>query len=683
MIKGIVVCMFDVKGLTMNKRKYITPLVIFVVVMIVFMARLFQWQFIDGEHYQAQAISSGSYYIKLNASRGEILDRNGNALAQSRTVYNVVVNALTMDSDRNDALEFLIGLLDERGIEPIDNFPIELSEVGFYKFVEDRESDIKYLTEDLLGLEEEASADECMELIIERYDLEDYPKAIVRDMASIRFGMTKAQFSVSSPYLIAEDIDMETVQIIEEESLNMPGVEIRLSTKREYEDGTIAPHIIGSIGSITQEQYDLFVENDNTYSSSNVSGYAYNDKLGQSGIESAFEEELRGENGKQEIITDIDGKMHAADITVHPKAGNNIYLTIDSTLQSVLNNSLARNVEAAEPEEAIAGAAVVLDIETFGVLAASTYPSFDIKQYTTDSGYYNNLLEDETLPLFNRAFNGAFTPGSILKPIVGLGALEEGVITENTHIYCNHTYSFYETDPLACIGIHGVGNVGFFEAMASSCNSYFADAGRLLGIEKMEVYANLFGLGEKTGIEISETLGGMTNPTDYRAIHGVEWVDGVTVHASIGQADSVFSPLQLATYTATIANDGVRLETHLMHKITEFDNNKVIEDYEPVVVDEIPVDPHNIDLIQSAMRDVITSGTARRNFSDYPIAIAGKTGTAQNNNKPDSSTFIAYAPYDDPKIAIAVVLEYADSSTLTQNVAKDILNYYFYGIVPE
>lgn len=657
---------------------FIMSALVVVVMMTIFIARLVQWQIVETATYQKIASNSSSF-VKLEAARGEILDRNGEEIVATESVYNVVMNALEIDGDRNVALEALVNLMNENEIEWINILPIEIDETGIYAFTENSESEIEYLLGSSMLKQDGLSAEECMELLVTKYSCEDYTKQMALDIVSIRYNMTKTNFSGSEAYVIVSDVSMGFVQKVEENSQNMPAIEIRVGTTRSYEDGTLAPHIVGSVGAITSEQYSAFSEAGNTYSSSNVSGYSLADKVGQSGIESAFEDVLRGTNGKQLIETDEDGNSYLGEIVEVPEAGNSVSITIDSDLQAVLNYSLEKNIEAATTDDEVTGAAVVLDIETFGVLAASTYPSYDLELYTSSSEYYNNLLEDANTPLFNRAFNGTYPPGSVMKPAVALASLEEGVITEETTIYCAKVYDYYSNYPLACIGSHAIGDVDIYTAIFSSCNSYFCDAGRLLGIDAMEIYANLFGLGVKTGIEISESSGTMTNPDDYEDNHSTAWTEGITIQAAIGQADSTFTPLQLATYVATIANDGVRLQTHLLNEIIDYETGEVLETYEPVVAETIDISIENIDIVQEAMKLVATEGTASDIFGDYEIQIAAKTGTAQNSNHSDTVNFIAYAPYDDPEIAIAVTLEYAGTGKLARNVAKDLFDAYFFG----
>lgn len=655
-------------------KKMGVPIIVVSIIFAVYFCKLFYWQIFQGSYYKEVSVQNSSYSTLIEAPRGEILDVNGEVLAGTETIYNIVMNAITMDSDRNSAIYEFILLAREYEIEWIDTFPIEINEEGEYQFKEDMDSDISYLKSSLLSVQDYATAEQCMELLIERYDVEDYYSQDARDIISIRYNMTKTSFSMDDPYVIVENIDMDFLQIVSEAmDDDMAGIEIRVTTDRYYEDAEIASHTIGTIGLISSSQYSNYSISGETYSSSNISGYTYTDILGKSGIEYVYEDYLRGERGLLEITLE-DGE-YVYTVSEEAEAGDNVYLTIDSGLQEVINYSLAQNVEAATAEEAIAGAAVVLDIEDFGILASSSYPTYDLDLYHNDSTYYYSLIEDDTLPLFNRAFDGVFAPGSVFKPLVAIAGLEESIITEYSTVYCNGSYNYYSDYSLNCLGVHG--DVSLDEAMADSCNCYFADTGRLLGIDTLEIYANLFSLGVKTGVEISESAGSMTNPESYELIHDTSWVSGVTLQAAIGQADDSFTPLQLATYVATIANDGVRYETHLLDKVMDSTNETVIYEYEPVIAEIIELSDETLELVQESMRSVVTYGTASYVFSDYEIEIAGKTGTAENSVGADNTLFVAYAPYDDPEIAIAIVIEYGELGGLSRAVAKDAFDYYF------
>ncbi|MDO4458730.1 MAG: penicillin-binding transpeptidase domain-containing protein [Clostridia bacterium] len=650
---------------------------------LIYFGRLFQWQIIEGAEFRTISDENASYYIKIEAARGEIFDSNGNLLAGNNTVYSVVMNAITMDDNRNPAIAACLHYLQEDGVEWVDKLPITINGAGQYEFLANRSGEISYLKgTGFLNTQDYATAEECMTLLTERYGVDEYSQFDARNIISVRYNMTKTHFSLSEPYTIAEDVPLDTLLKISEHSDEMHGIEIVVNTKRTYEGvGDIAPHIVGTIGSINAEQYNYYDELGKTYSSSNVTGYSYSDTIGQSGIEDAFEETLRGDNGRISVELDTLGKIVKQEISDSPVAGDSVYLTLDSNLQRVANASLAENVKncAYEFEDCKAGGVVVLDVETFGVLAASTYPSFDLERYSNDDDYYYNLLEDKGTPLFNRAFDGAFAPGSVFKPLVAIAALEEKVITDKFEYYCQGFYDYWEDYQPSCYDSLAHGTMDVYTGIMNSCNVFFFDVSRQLGIGKMNVYAKAFALGEKTGVEVGETRGIMANPQEYVENHGEDWVDGLTVQAGIGQSDSMFSPLQLAAYTATIANNGVRLKTHLYSKTVEYDGSRVLAEYEPEVVCDTEISKKTLDTVKRGMQLVAQSGTAYDTFAFYDIPIGCKTGTAENPGHTDNTVFIAYAPYDKPEIAVAVVLEYGKNGEYSRAVAKDIFDYYFFG----
>ncbi len=660
-------------------------LLLVAVVFFVYEVRLIQWQVVEGGTYSQISEDSSSLYIKLDGARGEILDRNGLPLAGNSTVYNVVMNALTMDSDRNPAILGVLNILRQDNVEWVDKLPITINERGEYEFIANREGEIDYLKgSGMLNLQDYATVDDCMAALISRYDCEDYSRQDARDIISVRYYMTKTQFSRTDPHTIATDVPMATIEKISENGKNLPGIEVEVTAERDYDDGSVAPHILGNLGSISSEQYETYKAEDNIYSASNVSGYSYSDKVGQTGIEYVFESTLRGENGKESVVLDGDGNIVSTEITQAPSAGDSVKLTLDRNLQLVVNDSLERNIYQANEAtgDCIAGAAVVLDVDTFGVLAAGTFPTYDLGLYTSNDDYYYDLLEDEGTPLINRAFNGIFTPGSVFKPVVAIAALEEKVINNEHSHYCPGYYDYYEEDePPTCYNSTEHGYMNVADGIKYSCNVFFFDVGRMLNIDRMNVYTDAFGLGVKTGLELYESAGIMSNPDEYYANHGISWTAGLTIQSAIGQCDSMFTPLQLATYCATIANDGVRLNTHLYDQTVSYDGSEILDHYQSVVACDSQVSKKTIKDVQRAMRTVCSEsgGTAYSSFGDYGIAIAAKTGTAENANHSDNTVFIAYAPYDDPEIALAVVLEYGKYGQYSQAVAKDIFDYYFYG----
>ena len=650
-------------------------------VFVVYELRLVQWQLVQGEEFEQISLSNRTDTIEIEAARGEILDRNGEVLAGNRSSYNIVYDALDMDySARNATILQVIDLLEEREEEWRDRLPITVGEDGTYQFTADSDSEVASLKE-TLELAEYATAEECMAALTRKYDCQGFSKEDARTVASVRYSMTRDGYSRTNPYVIAEDVSAETVGVISEHAEEWPGIEARVAVTRYYgEDGTLAPHVVGYTGSITAEQYDAAVEAGTSYNSeTNLSGYKWTDTRGQSGIESAFEEELRGQRGEETIYTNASGEVESTSVTTAPKEGNTVVTTLDSDLQRVANLSLKKNIEGnTDAKDCNAGAVVVLDVEDFGVLACSSYPTFDMNQYRSDDKYVNLLAEDETKPLFNRALQGVFAPGSVFKPVVALAALQEGVISAATTYSCNGLWVYHDLEQ-ACICGTGTWNV--YGALAHSCNTFFSNVGLDLGIDRLGPYAEYFGLGTTTGVEIGEATGTMSNRQEYRENHGVSWSDGVTAQTAIGQADNLFTPIQLAAMCATIANDGVRLQTHFLDKVTDYTGEQVVEEYEPVELYDAGLSGDVLGVVQAGMQMVATEGTGGTVFADYPVSIACKTGTAETSTDKDGTepnlSFICYAPANDPEIAIAVMMEYGNTGNYAKYVAKDILDQYF------
>ncbi len=646
--------------------------------------RLFQWQILEGEHFEQEALNDRTDTIELDAARGQILDRNGKVLAGNKISYDIVYNALHMVyEERNATIIKVIDLLESREEKWRDRLPIVLTEDNEYQFAEGRESEIETLkSQDMLNMAEYATAEECIAELARRYGCEGFSKKDTRDVASVRYSMERDGYSRTNAYVIAENVSAETVGIISQRGNELKGIEPRVSVTRYYgEDGALAPHVVGNVGAISEEEYDAAVENGTAYDyKQNISGYKWTDRMGKGGMEAAFETDLRGRRGQETIFVDDVGEVKNTAVTVQPEEGNTVYTTLDSDLQRAANISLKKNIESnTRAKNCTAGAVAVLDVKDFGVLVNSSYPTFDMNLYTTDDDYNTRKNSDKQQPMLNRVLDGVYTPGSVFKPMVALAALQEGVIGADTTYDCNGVFEYYDMKTKCQNEILGPKNV--YSAIAESCNVFFCNVGLNLKIRKMDAYAEYFGLGEKTGVELGERTGIMANPQEYKENHaGEEWVDGVTAQAAIGQADNMFTPMQLAAYCATIANDGKRLETHFLDKVTDYSGEETIRTHQKKELFDAGLSSDVLGVVKEAMRMVATSGTASDVFGDYPVSIACKTGTAETSEddrtEPNIS-FICYAPADDPEIAIAVMMEYGNKGPYAQNVAKDILDQYF------
>lgn len=666
-----------------SKRLFIC-IIIVAVIFCAFIARLYIWQIVDGETYREIALSSTTYTEKTEAARGEILDRNGNGLTVNKTCYKITLNRLYINTEKlGDIIAELIAYMNVRNEKWLDVLPISVTNSGEYSFKPESNDEVNVLkSAEFLNLDDKADASKCIEELAKRYNvLNITDKKTLRDVISVRYNMEIKGFSNTTPYDFALDISEQMVSVISENFQNVSGVQVETYFVRDDPDPDIAPHLLGALGSISEEEY-----NEKT---SQGKEYSVTDKIGKFGIEEAFEDVLKGKSGTKIVEKNSDGTVVNEIKKTDAQPGNTVYLTIDSKIQNAANKALSENVTAARKngeteskqkgksgygEDCRAGAAVMLSVKDFSVLAAASYPTYDLNKYSEYGDYYLTLETDEkNAPLYDRVFDGSFAPGSIFKPCVASAALEEGVITGNTLIDCTMIYDYYESDPVACMHYHGDLNVN--GAITESCNFFFAETGRRLGINTMYLYAEKFGLGEYTGVEISESKGFLAGRDSSI------WTAGNTVQAAIGQSDNAFTPIQLATYAATIANNGTRLKTHLVSKITDYKREQVIkynDPEKPEIVDKVAVSSENLRQVQSAMRNVAASsrGTANYVFGNYKVNIAAKTGTAENAGS-DHTTFICYAPYEKPEVAVAVVLEHGASGIYSMNVAKAMLDAYF------
>lgn len=653
-----------IKSKNINMKRYVILLGCAVLVSGVFISRLVDWQIINTAHYKVRANSSNIYFVKTDPVRGEILDRDGVGLAVNDMGYKIVLDRLLIEKGtENDLILKVVRLLEALDNEWIDILPIGIDKNGFY-FTQEHESQISSLKK-TLNLSENASAEECIRKMCERYKIGEYSDADRRVICSVKYNMEKSggYYLKSMPYVLCDSVSKDAVIIISERFKDLKGVRIQTSLIRKYINGEVAPHIVGYTGFMSGEEYEKRKDS-----------YPMDALIGKTGIESVFEDELRGYGGKRMMQMSREGGVIDVSEKEPAKSGNTVFLTLSSKIQEVANKSLKENVEKAHTvaSDCVSGAAVVLNVKDFSVLAAATYPGYDLTRFMEDKSYYSELANDKAVPLLNRAFLGAYAPGSIYKPLVACAALDSGKITPSETITCSGSYNHYIGYRLRCMGVHGAANLKL--ALSKSCNVYFAELGRRLGANLLKEYANKFGIGVKTGIEVGESVGIVAGPEHSKAV-GAHWYESGSSQAAIGQSDNMITPVQLATYVATIANNGIRYKTHLVDKITDYSRNKLIKEISPEIVENLNISEENLKAVQSSMREVAISGTAR-DFASYPIPIAAKTGTAQNSGS-DHTTFICYAPFDDPQIAISVVIAHGKTGMASKNVARDIMNAYF------
>ena len=648
--------------------------------------RLIFLQLVNGDSFTAQATNTTDYKFTVTAARGDIVDSKGERIASSTTGYNVVLNKLLMgDEDLDTMLQKIVGLLGENGESWNDSLLIgQPDAAGRYEFTaaSDNATEQKALAamKDNLGLQQYATADDVMEKLVEDYDLADFSLYWQRVLSGIHYEMQLQAFSNVNNFVMAENVSEATVATIKENSLSLPGVEIVETSTRSYEQGTVLPHVLGRVGKITAEKWKVTDENGQVTYPLKEKGYNMNDIIGISGLESAYEDELRGKDGVETITRNSDGVIVNTALTTVPEPGHTVQLTIDSEFQKAVDQALAKNVEwikntYADSKQANAGAVVVIDVKTGGVLAASNYPSFDQNLYAAQ---YSEYSADENMPLFNRALQGLYTPGSTYKPSVAVAGLDTGLLNRNSTVNCTRVYTYYKDYRPRCAQHgHGNGPIDVVNAIKWSCNIFFYDVGRRLTSDVYDAYAYKLGLGQRTGVEVSEALGHLTTKNDSN------YTESLDIQAAIGQGNTAVTPIQLATYAATLANRGTRYRTHFVKAILDSNTGKTLQETQPEVMDVVEDKGETFDLVREGMKGVAQTIPA---LAAYPYTIACKTGSPQRSEgyyvgstykHYTNAAMIAYGPAEDPEIAIGIVVEYGGAGARTGQLVADIFNAYY------
>ena len=656
------------------------------ILMLLYGLRLIFLQLVNGDDFKSQATNTTDYKFTVTAARGDIVDSRGERIATSVTGYNVVLNKLLMgDEDLDGMLQKIVELLRANGESWNDTLLISQPDAaGNYTFTAEEGStkDQKALAamKDNLGLQQYATANDVMEKLVEDYDLASYPLSWQRTLGGIHYEMQLQAFSNVNNFIMAENVSEATVATIKEHSLSLPGVEIVETSTRSYEQSTVLPHVLGRVGKITAEKWKVTDENGQTTYPLREKGYNMNDIIGISGLESAYEDELRGKDGVETITRNSDGVIVDTALTTVPEPGHTVQLTIDSRFQKAVDKALAENIDMINrvyntgSMKAAACAAVVLDVKDGSVLAASNYPSFDQNLYATQ---YSEYSADPSLPLFNRSLQGLYTPGSTFKPAVAVAALDAGVINRYSTVYCNGVYTYYDTYHPKCTRHGHSGNIDVITAIKWSCNIFFYDVGRRTTSDVYDAYAYKMGLGTRTGVEVNEATGRLTTKNDSNYIASLD------VQAAIGQGNTVVTPVQLATYAGTLANRGVRYRTHFVKAILDTNTGKVLQETQPEVMDVIEDRGDTFDLVRQGMIGMSETMSALKN---YPVTIACKTGTPQRSEtyyvgstrKHYTNTMmIAYGPAEDAEIALGIVIEYGGGGARAGNLVADIFDAYY------
>ncbi|MDE5995868.1 MAG: hypothetical protein K2G56_03015, partial [Eubacterium sp.] len=599
---------------------------------------LFNIQILNHEFYTEQNNNVSTYTVPLEAARGDIVDRNGNVLVTNRQGNSIILDAAYFPSrsdnkERNTIIYNLLALFNKNKEETINNLPLTINK-GKIAFTDDEDEIAKMKREDVFNLQKYATAQNCFDTMVEMYELEDYDVNTALKIGAVRYELTTQYFSIENPVTIAENVKNETVAAIKEDKKTYLGADVRAVSYREYTDSTIAPHILGTVRKINGEEYSELKDD----------GYGINDIIGESGIESACEKELRGVPGELTITIDNEGNV-TEEITKNPIRGNTVMLTVDKDLQRVAQDKLKEICDKVSLAKG-AGAVVVQDVNTGEILAAASYPTFDLQDYYDN---YEKLAKNKRNPMWNRFALGTYAPGSTFKPMMACAALEEGVLNEDSVFKCTGLFQYYDV-PFHCMNgnVHGSENVRL--ALRDSCNIFFFNCADALGITKINEYGKMFGLGEKTGVEIPEATGTFASPAVAEQL-GRAWQMGDAIQAGIGQSYHLFTPLQLANYCATVANNGTRYESHFVKAIINSSNHSV-DETGITVVEDLPISDKTFTIVKEGMRLVATWKYLDPVFNKIDTPVACKTGTSQvgmGEKKDNNGFLITFAPYNNPE----------------------------------
>lgn len=678
-----------------KKERLIALAVLFAVLLAVYFVALYKLQIIEGEKYYEESKNNMVTTSTVTAARGNLLDRYGRLLTTNKSCYDLTINTDELfpndDSvDSNATILQLVNMIREYGDDYIDDLPITKTPPFEFENVteQDQARLDAYMKQN--NVPENASAVEILSSMRTRYNIDsNYTAEEARIIAGVRYAINVRYLINTSDYVFVKDADMKLIATLRENDVS--GINIKESYVREYAT-TAAAHILGYTGAMSDSDYAKYADQ----------GYSADTYVGKDGAEYAFEKYLHGTNGTVRTTSAADGTVISKEYVKEPEPGNNVYLTIDIALQEATElalengvNTIQAKVDAQKAEKIANGtyteadekkddqidgaAAVVVKVDTGEPLAIASWPTYDPSELLEN---YNELLADERAPLYNRALLGAYAPGSTFKPCTAIAVLTEKIINTGTTIECTGSYDRYADygfAPYCWIYTqnnqkltHGYLNVT--GALQNSCNIFFYSTGHDLGIDKMDKYAALFGLGESTGIELYESTGNMANAANHEELTGEPWTIGQTMQAAIGQSDSLFTPLQLAEYCATIANNGERHSASILKSVRSFSYGDNVYEREDEVLSKVETEQYNWDAVQEGMRLV-----GKSTMSSYTMTtVAAKTGTAQKGDYlANDSIFICYAPFENPEIAIAVVVQKGSAGSNGKIIAQDILEAYF------
>ena len=679
------------KGFNKNRIKFRYNLMtIFTYVIgIILIIQLFNLQIVHGAEYREQSNTRLTRETTLEAARGSILDRTGNVLASSDMKFALELYKTKIDDETlNNSILGIIQVLEKYGVSYDDSFPININ-----PFTYTIEGETLSNWKEDFDLDENISAEEAFYKFKDKYSISNEDINEVRKIISIRYQITTQGYSSTKALTIAENIPREAVAEFSENSDKYPGTNIVVEPIREYTQGTLAAHVIGYASKISSEEYEVRKET-----------YSQNDIIGKTGIESIFEEYLKGKNGTKQIDMAVDGTITAEYTAEEAIEGADIVLTIDAELQRVTEQVLAENLQKIQSGgfgrayAATASSCVVMDVRNGEILAMANVPTYNPQDFVggISTENWNKYINDPAKPLVNKAIQNSYSPGSIFKMVTAIAGLETGAITTSTRINDTGVYTKYPDSPKNCwyyTDYHrGHGWLNVAQAIQKSCNYFFYETADRIGIDVLDQYATYFGLGKKTGVELlGETDGVLASRESKAALHpdSTNWNPGDTLNAGIGQGDNEFSPLQMAKYISMLANGGKNIDVSIVKTIRNADGSEVSKNeinefvkqklgLEDDTTGDLNINPENLRVILEGMRSVTDEqGTASSVFRNFEIEVGGKTGSAEAPGNKVNAWFAGFAPFDNPEIAVIVMVENGGHGYYAGEAVREIMREYF------
>lgn len=653
--------------------------------------------------YKVQIIDTGgktdnsttfTTLTRVKAARGDILDKNGNVLVSNRASYDLVINhyVLLSATGTTDHLYNLVKRCQEVGITYNEHFPISMERPFTYTTENLNSAYQRYFQEFLAykgGLDSDITAPVLVQKLRERYELpEEWSDEDARLVIGMYYELDLRGCSGLPNFTVVSDANDDELSAIVE--LNIPGMNVEASTVREY-NTTYGAHILGYVGAMSPKQWEYYEK---------IEGYAMDAEVGQDGLEAAYEEYLHGVDGWREDTVALDGTLVSSRYLSEPKAGSNVEISIDLNVQMAAEDALAACVENLKNQKPYAdgslpdgldvqgAAAVAINVKTGQVLACASYPTYDLSRFFED---YETISTAEYDPLFNRALQGTYPPGSTYKMVMVTAAMENAIIDANTTIYdagrfTKYGNGFAPTCLAYAYGGGGHGTINASQALMCSCNYFFYELADRMHINQIDHYAKGFGLGEPTGVELPESIGHRANAQTKKELYdeGYDgWYGGDQVLAAIGQSDNRFTPMQLCVYASTLANQGNRYKATFMSRVVSADYRKLLASNEKTLVSTVNISNETYNTYLKGMIDVTTgpSGTATSSFRGFAIPTAAKTGTSEHDitGASDHASFVCFAPADDPQIAISVYLERGGHGYSGSVVAQAMIKAYLTG----